>query len=113
MICRQCGTEIADKAIVCYRCGAATTEPQFKPFQPKRSLPWAVIAVIVLVLLALAVGLVLYLRQAEGGATRRQDRRVDPRVEIALRDPAAAGFAVPGIPYAPGLDDRMVLLPYA
>jgi hypothetical protein len=26
MQCRQCGTEIADKAIVCYRCGTATTE---------------------------------------------------------------------------------------
>jgi len=24
MRCRTCGTEIADKAIVCYRCGAAT-----------------------------------------------------------------------------------------
>jgi hypothetical protein len=27
VICRQCGTEIADKAIVCYRCGAATAQP--------------------------------------------------------------------------------------
>jgi hypothetical protein len=27
MICRSCGTEIADKAIVCYRCGAATATP--------------------------------------------------------------------------------------
>jgi uncharacterized membrane protein YvbJ len=31
MICKQCGTEIADKAIVCYRCGTATTEPVRKP----------------------------------------------------------------------------------
>lgn len=28
MICQSCGTEIADKAIVCYRCGAATTAPR-------------------------------------------------------------------------------------
>jgi hypothetical protein len=27
MQCRQCGTEIAEKAIVCFRCGAATTDP--------------------------------------------------------------------------------------
>ena len=27
MVCRQCGTEIADKALICYRCGTATTEP--------------------------------------------------------------------------------------
>ena len=31
MQCRNCGTEIADKAIVCYRCGAATTDPVRKP----------------------------------------------------------------------------------
>ena len=30
MICRHCGTEIADKAIICYRCGTATTEAKFK-----------------------------------------------------------------------------------
>ena len=27
MQCRNCGTEIAEKAIVCFRCGAATTDP--------------------------------------------------------------------------------------
>jgi hypothetical protein len=26
--CRQCGTEIADKALICFRCGAPTTEPR-------------------------------------------------------------------------------------
>jgi hypothetical protein len=31
MQCRNCGTEIADKAIVCYRCGAGTTDPIRKP----------------------------------------------------------------------------------
>ena len=31
MQCRNCGTEIADKAIVCYRCGVGTTEPVRKP----------------------------------------------------------------------------------
>ena len=31
MQCRNCGTEIADKAIVCYRCGVGTTEPLRKP----------------------------------------------------------------------------------
>jgi len=31
MTCRQCGTEIAEKAIVCYKCGAATTEPVHQP----------------------------------------------------------------------------------
>ena len=31
MICRYCQTEIADKALICYRCGNATTEPRIKP----------------------------------------------------------------------------------
>lgn len=30
MRCRHCGTDIADKALICYRCGAATTEPRVK-----------------------------------------------------------------------------------
>ena len=31
MICSHCGTDIADKALICYRCGHATTEPRVKP----------------------------------------------------------------------------------
>ena len=52
MHCRQCGTEIADKAIVCYRCGAATTDPVRKavPIASRRRplLPGIAIAVLVL-----------------------------------------------------------------
>ncbi len=38
MQCRQCGTEIADKAIVCFRCGAGTSDPvrQAVPVRPRR-----------------------------------------------------------------------------
>jgi hypothetical protein len=39
MQCRSCGTEIADKAIVCYRCGAATTDPVRSPLPVKRRGP--------------------------------------------------------------------------
>jgi hypothetical protein len=31
MQCRNCGTEIADKAIICYRCGTGTTDPVRTP----------------------------------------------------------------------------------
>ena len=31
MQCRNCGTEIADKALICYRCGTATTEARYQP----------------------------------------------------------------------------------
>ena len=39
MHCRQCGTEIADKAIVCFRCGAGTSNPvrQAVPVRPRRN----------------------------------------------------------------------------
>jgi hypothetical protein len=62
MICQHCGTEIADKALICYRCGNATTEPRIKPpadgplfDRPRRARPRmaAIVIVIVLVLLAL------------------------------------------------------------
>ena len=37
MQCRNCGAEIADKALICYRCGTATTEAKYKPAEPKRA----------------------------------------------------------------------------
>lgn len=39
MQCRNCGTEIADKALICYRCGTATTEPRVKPPASRRGGP--------------------------------------------------------------------------
>jgi hypothetical protein len=58
MQCRNCGTEIADKAIVCFRCGAPTTEAVRKPAALRRSrtpILFFVVAAILL-LLALYVG---------------------------------------------------------
>lgn len=58
MVCKHCGTEIADKAIVCYRCGTATTEPVRKPAQlPRRGgnvVP--LVGLVLLVLLGLYLG---------------------------------------------------------
>jgi len=56
MKCRQCGTEIADKAIVCYKCGTATTEAKFKapPARRPRSPINVVSSVLAVVLLVLA-----------------------------------------------------------
>jgi hypothetical protein len=39
MKCRSCGTEIADKAIICFRCGSATTDPVRQPHVAKRRSP--------------------------------------------------------------------------
>jgi len=75
MKCRQCGTEIADKALICYRCGAATTDPVYKPppgdARRRRSrgspgsMAATVLALGLLVLLALYMG-----RVSTGGAPR-------------------------------------------
>jgi hypothetical protein len=60
MKCKYCGTEIADRALICYRCGHATTEPRIKPpdegpilgGHPRRSrLPY--VAILILIVLAL------------------------------------------------------------
>jgi uncharacterized membrane protein YvbJ len=66
MICKNCGTEIADKALICYRCGSATFEPRVRPPERKRrsQLP-ALIALIILVIAALFMG-----RAAEGETPR-------------------------------------------
>ena len=55
MICKNCGTEIADKAIVCYRCGTGTTEPLRKPaeIRRRRSPLLLVVAFVIALLLAL------------------------------------------------------------
>jgi len=52
--CRQCGIEIADKALICYRCGTATTEAKFKPAAPRRSSSSLLVSILVVVVLAIA-----------------------------------------------------------
>jgi hypothetical protein len=36
MKCRACGTEIAANALICYKCGTATTEARIKPPAARR-----------------------------------------------------------------------------
>ena len=62
MICTNCGTEIAEKALICYRCGQATSEPRIKPpddgplfNRPRRSrLPMADIVILIVLALVAA-----------------------------------------------------------
>jgi ribosomal protein L40E len=68
MICRHCGAEIADKALICYRCGNATTEPRVKPpspgplFERPRRSRMPLVAIVVLILVALLIAWLLGLR---------------------------------------------------
>jgi hypothetical protein len=82
MQCRNCGTEIADKAIVCYRCGHATTDPVRRPapVAPRRS------PVPVFVVVAILAAASLYLIQLSRTAA-------DPQI-LQLASGLCAGAAV-------------------
>lgn len=69
MTCRNCGTEIADKALICYRCGTATTEAKFKPAVPPRAGARTLILVLLVavILIALAVAFIEYSKGAQAG----------------------------------------------
>jgi hypothetical protein len=62
MRCRNCNTEIADNALICYRCGRATKDPRVKPpsegsiFEHRRRRPRWPIVVIIVILVILAAG---------------------------------------------------------
>jgi uncharacterized membrane protein YvbJ len=66
--CRSCGTEIADKALICYRCGTATTEAKFKPAIPRRSSSSLIASVVLVAVLAIFA---LYLGRTETAGTPR------------------------------------------
>jgi uncharacterized membrane protein YvbJ len=61
MQCRNCGAEIADKALICYRCGTATTEARYQPAPIGRRRSSTMLRTIVLVVAILAAVLALYL----------------------------------------------------
>jgi uncharacterized membrane protein YvbJ len=54
MQCRFCSTEIADNALICYRCGKATSDPRVKApaegsiFEHRRRSRWPMVLVIVI-----------------------------------------------------------------
>jgi uncharacterized membrane protein YvbJ len=62
MQCRNCGAEIADKALICYKCGTATTEAKYQPAQvPARASRSGLIATVIA--LALLVVAALYVER--------------------------------------------------
>jgi hypothetical protein len=55
MLCRTCRAEIADKALICYRCGAPTTDAKYQPAlvtsDSRLRLIWIVSAIVALAVL--------------------------------------------------------------
>jgi protein-S-isoprenylcysteine O-methyltransferase Ste14 len=61
MICKNCGTEIADKALICFRCGTATFEAKRQPAvigggQSRMRGLIVVVGLVVLILAAIFLG---------------------------------------------------------
>lgn len=55
MVCGTCGATIAEKAIVCYRCGAPTAIPETtRPGPPPARTPWG--AVVLLLAASMVMG---------------------------------------------------------
>ena len=59
MQCRNCGAEIADKALICYRCGTPTTEAKYKPAEPLTGSRGALIATVLAIAIVLPAALFL------------------------------------------------------
>ena len=54
MRCATCQTEIADNALICFRCGVATTDRRREPATRRRPV-WLWVVLVGLVVLALVV----------------------------------------------------------
>jgi hypothetical protein len=66
MQCRNCGAEIADKALICYKCGTATTEARYRPAALPRSSSRAGLVATVIALALILVLFVVMGRVATG-----------------------------------------------
>jgi uncharacterized membrane protein YvbJ len=66
MNCRNCGAEIADKALICYRCGTATTAAKYQPTPLSRTSSRSSLIATVIALALIAVLFVVMGRVATG-----------------------------------------------
>ena len=74
MNCKTCGTEIADNALICYRCGEATHQPERQPAPVHTRPRWPVVVLATVFVLSVA----FFLSLTFGG------RQVDPAVWLML-----------------------------
>ena len=102
MFCRNCGTEIAEKALVCYRCGQATSEPKVRPAVPASGRRWT--RVVWLLAAVWLIGAVVvwntvfdaHITRGARAYVDRQQACVDgrgPRVDMGLAMAAGASLS--------------------
>ena len=89
MRCATCGTEIAGKALICFRCGAATTQRRREPARlvRRRRWPWVVL------LAAALLGLISWLLFGAGWAERLRSPAPPPSEQMR-EDVGRAGVAL-------------------
>jgi hypothetical protein len=104
MICTHCSTEIADKALICYRCGHATTEPRVTPpangplfDRPRRRRPLLVAVVLALMLLVLALWLLVQQPWLSSSIPAHQHETAKVR-RPPLLDAQSGGSTMPLLP---------------
>jgi len=70
MQCRSCGTEIADKALICYKCGTATTEAKYQPAPlPRASSRSGLVPTVIA--LAILVAVTLYIERVSSADSQQ------------------------------------------
>ncbi len=90
--CKNCGTEIADNALICYRCGRATTEPRITPpstgsvFAHRRRsrLPLIAVAVVVILVVILLAWYFLSGGQLQGHMRFSEPDGMAPIIELGI-----------------------------
>ena len=91
MQCQACGTEIANKAIICFRCGAATSDPVRQPYVATRR---SLVPLIMFGLLIMAAGIGVSIVSPDG------------TVDIAAAAVAALGLGFVVVPFISRLRRR-------
>jgi len=64
MQCKNCGTQIADKALICYKCGTATMDAKYQPAQLPRGRRGPSRLIIILIVTLLLLAMIYYFRLA-------------------------------------------------
>jgi uncharacterized membrane protein YvbJ len=82
MRCRNCGAEIADNALICYKCGTATTEAKYQPPAARQASRSGLIASIVAI--ALIVVLFAVMGRIATGETSQWVRAAAVAVAVVI-----------------------------
>ena len=97
MHCATCGTEIADNALICFRCGAATARRRREPARVGRRRRWPWVLLLGLLVLGL-IGWMLF-----GDAWVERFREPDPVSSERVQDDARHWAALSGFEELHGL----------